>query len=328
VLVVYGHVIRGLITANILEKTPFQTLVDSIIYSFHMPLFFFLSGLFFIQTMNRRGAGGTWLSKVDTVFYPFVLWSILQGTIEVFLSHYTNGDLAMGQVFKLLWQPRAQFWFLYALFLIFTVAVLMYRSRALYLPILGLWAAVYCIQPYLPNFGVGDFLIQNFVFFALGVCFSAYPQPFHRKPAAWSFGLLVLFVASQYVFHITLGRNYIDRDLFSLVVAVIGIGLVVTISMAAATYPVRWVLSIGMMSMHIYLMHILAGSGVRVIMSKFMGIQDPTAHIVAGTLAGIVLPIVAARILLTMNMRFLFEIPTRFSALKRLSSHPPRSAAT
>lgn len=44
VLVVYGHVVRGLLNAGILQDAEFHGLVDSVIYSFHMPLFFFLSG--------------------------------------------------------------------------------------------------------------------------------------------------------------------------------------------------------------------------------------------------------------------------------------------
>lgn len=79
VLVVYGHVVRGLLAAGIIEDHIFlHKLVDSVIYSFHMPLFFFLSGLFFWHSMSNRGANGVFLSKIDTVFYPFVLWSILQ----------------------------------------------------------------------------------------------------------------------------------------------------------------------------------------------------------------------------------------------------------
>ncbi|MBC7755034.1 MAG: acyltransferase family protein [Bdellovibrio sp.] len=46
-LVVYGHVTRGLYNAQIPMNENLFKLIDSIIYSFHMPLFFFLSGLFF-----------------------------------------------------------------------------------------------------------------------------------------------------------------------------------------------------------------------------------------------------------------------------------------
>jgi len=47
VLVVYGHSARGAQAAGLFANEHLFAVVDSIIYSFHMPLFFFLSGLFF-----------------------------------------------------------------------------------------------------------------------------------------------------------------------------------------------------------------------------------------------------------------------------------------
>ncbi|BEL98781.1 hypothetical protein SM14VA2_11940 [Serratia marcescens] len=54
ILVVFGHVNRGLYSAGIQLSGSSYLLTDSIIYSFHMPLFFFLSGLFFTQSLDKR----------------------------------------------------------------------------------------------------------------------------------------------------------------------------------------------------------------------------------------------------------------------------------
>ncbi|MGI2172540.1 acyltransferase family protein [Shewanella ulleungensis] len=121
ILVVYGHVLRGLHSAGFEFLGRFYELSDSIVYSFHMPLFFFLSGLFFYQTLSKKGPVKLVFSKIDTIFYPYVIWSILQGSTEVIVSNYTNGNVTFSEVFSLLWSPRAQFWFLYDLFFIFIV---------------------------------------------------------------------------------------------------------------------------------------------------------------------------------------------------------------
>lgn len=47
ILVVYGHVARGIFNAGIPMNEKSFGIIDSVIYSFHMPLFFFLSGFFF-----------------------------------------------------------------------------------------------------------------------------------------------------------------------------------------------------------------------------------------------------------------------------------------
>ncbi|WP_043367549.1 acyltransferase family protein, partial [Cupriavidus sp. WS] len=49
ILVVYGHVARGLHSAGIWSDATSFSFLDSAVYSFHMPLFFFLSGLYFLN---------------------------------------------------------------------------------------------------------------------------------------------------------------------------------------------------------------------------------------------------------------------------------------
>src|SRR5690554_4443884 len=145
ILVVYGHVARGVFNAGLPMDEELFVLVDSIIYSFHMPLFFFLSGLFFYDSLMKRGTGGLIVNKVDTIVYPFIVWSLLQGFFEVALSNYTNGQVTVTEVLSLLWEPRAQFWFLYALFMVFVLSAFVYAKadRRFFLPLLLVFAVLY-----------------------------------------------------------------------------------------------------------------------------------------------------------------------------------------
>ena len=318
-LVVYGHVVRGLLNGGIITaNVDTHWLVDSIIYTFHMPLFFFLSGLFFWHSLNNRGGTGLFCNKIDTIFYPFVLWSLLQGSIEVVLARYTNGGVGMGEVLMLLWSPRAQFWFLYALFAAFCLAILLYRrfSTRAFLPLLVLSAAFYLLQQWTPKVAALVFLAQNFVFFAFGIWFNGIRQRIESNATAVLLVSAVAFVVAQYLFHGVLGLTYADRGAASLVVAFIGILFTVSLCMLLARKPVGWMLTLGALSMPIFLMHILAGSGVRVILSKFLGINDDTVHIVIGCLAGVLLPIIAAKILEALKIDWLYQAPKRFSVAR------------
>jgi fucose 4-O-acetylase-like acetyltransferase len=318
VLVVYGHVVRGLLAAGIIDDhILFHRLVDSVIYSFHMPLFFFLSGLFFWHSMNSRGASGVFFSKIDTVFYPFVIWSILQGSIEALLSSYTNGDVSFAQVFSLLWSPRAQFWFLYALFLIFTLGVLLYRRSVMFLPLLVAGAVIYIFQSSGPNFFAFNFIAQNFVFFAFGVWFNSIREHVESRAGVVAAFSGLAFVALEYWFHGVLGMRYEERGAASLLVAMNAILFVVSACMVLARKPIAWVVTLGALSMPIYLMHILAGSGIRVILSKFFGVDSVLVHILAGCLIGLVLPVIAAKILQAMGIKWLYEAPAWMSLDKR-----------
>lgn len=51
ILVVYGHVARGVNSAG-LDFDLFNQ-IDDVIYAFHMPLFFILSGYFFVKSSKK-----------------------------------------------------------------------------------------------------------------------------------------------------------------------------------------------------------------------------------------------------------------------------------
>jgi fucose 4-O-acetylase-like acetyltransferase len=46
ILVVYGHSARGLMSSGMIPSVSIFSVVDYTIYTFHMPLFFFLSVMF------------------------------------------------------------------------------------------------------------------------------------------------------------------------------------------------------------------------------------------------------------------------------------------
>jgi fucose 4-O-acetylase-like acetyltransferase len=291
-------------------------LVDSIIYSFHMPLFFFLSGLFFYDSLVKRGRTGLLVNKVDTIVYPFIVWSLLQGLLEVVLSNYTNGQVTLTQVFSLLWEPRAQFWFLYALFMVFVLCTFVYAlvNKRFFLPLLLAFAVLYVFQHELRVDTITRFIFGNAVFFALGVWFNEIKDFFVARCKELTLVLGVLFIASQYLFHITFGFTWETGGVAGLSLATLSILFMVTLSMWLGQVRIEWLLFIGTSSMTIYLMHILAGSGARVALSKFMGIDSIPAHLIVGTLIGIAAPLLAQSLIKRYNLHFLMSPPKSLSA--------------
>ncbi|MDX2352384.1 acyltransferase [Stutzerimonas xanthomarina] len=316
ILVVYGHVARGVFNAGLPMDQDEYLLVDSVIYSFHMPLFFFLSGLFFYDSLVKRGQVGLIINKVDTIIYPFIVWSLLQGLIEAVLSNYTNGDVTLGQVFSLLWSPRAQFWFLYALFLVFVVCSLVYAraDRRYFLPLLLVFGVLYVLSRDLAVGSVGKFIFGNAVFFALGIWFNEIKAYFLARHVPLTLLLGASFVAGQYLFHVTFGLSWEVGGWPVLSLATVSILFVVALSMWLGRLHMAWLLFIGASSMTIYLMHILAGSGIRVILASFMGIDSIAVHLIVGTLVGLAAPLLAQMIIKKYDLYFLLAPPKSFSA--------------
>jgi len=311
ILVVYGHVARGLYKAGIEIPKEFYELADSIVYSFHMPLFFFLSGVFFYSSFTKKGGVKLITSKIDTIVYPYIIWAITQGVIEAFLADYTNGSVTYAEVFSLLWSPRAQFWFLYALFIVFFLAAAIFSvvSKKSAIAVFLLSAITYVYPEIIPEGMVFKFISSNFVFFMFGIVFTLRLNAEQLSSRMSLFLLACVFSTSQFIFHHTLGLNYTDKGIASLSLALISIFFIISLSAWGALRPHRLMTFIGTSSMAIYLMHILAGSGARVALLTFMGIDSPTIHLVAGCFIGIFVPLLALIVINKLKIPYIFSAP-------------------
>jgi fucose 4-O-acetylase-like acetyltransferase len=316
ILVVYGHVARGVHKAGISMDEHLYQLVDSVIYSFHMPLFFFLSGLFFYNSFKSRGVSGLIVNKIDTILYPYVIWSLLQGTIESALSRFTNGSVTFGDVLSLAWEPRAQFWFLYALFIVFVTSCFLYmvldKSKTILL--MAVFSVLYTFKGDIPSNVLTYFIFGSTFFFLLGVWFDEVKSVFEKHNIILAVVFGAIFIIGQYVYHGPMGKTYQSGGLPSLVLATVSIFFIVTLSMCISRVNIKWLMYIGGSSMTIYLMHIIAGSGVRVALSKLLGVQSSAIHLILGTLVGIAVPLVAQIVIKRYRFGALLAPPKSVSA--------------
>lgn len=319
ILVVFGHVNRGLYSAGIHLSEPFYQLTDSVIYSFHMPLFFFLSGLFFVQSLDRKGKNRFLISKIDTIVYPYIIWSLIQGTVEVVLSRYTNNPATLADLIGVFTHPRAQFWFLYALFMVFVLATLLYNKNKFnyILPALIIISAgLYVYQDSLTKAFHFGYITSFMIFFLLGALAVHYSAAIARINIASSLAVLFAFVLLEWGFHGYLGLTYTNYGLYSLIQAIVAITFIVCLSVLLAKAEIAWLRRLGELSMVIYLMHILAASGLRILLAKFLHINNWSAHIILGTLFGLIAPMVAYYLIQRLHLNFLLERP-RFHGAQR-----------
>lgn len=302
VLVVYGHVARGLMASGVPMDTALYSTIDSIVYSFHMPLFFFLSGVFFVDSLEKRGGRRFFLNKVDVVLYPYVVWSILQGSVEVVLSGWTNNHINLSDLFSLFWMPRAQFWFLYALFGISLVSMVLYGFVKNSYVLLGFGFVLYLLGvTYLA--GSPLLYISAFcVYFLSGVFFAKEIGPERLSGRLWPLLGLCLFVSAQVVFYLK-PEWFFGNFLSYFVLAEVSILFVVSLCIWLSRWDMKILASIGAASMAIYVMHVLSGSGARVLLLAVLGINDFYMHLFLGCLSGLLIPYL------------IFRFSSRFGAL-------------
>jgi fucose 4-O-acetylase-like acetyltransferase len=123
-LVVYGHVMQGAIHREMLRSPQLAIFSLDLIYTFHMPAFFFVSGLF-IGPALRRSAGEFLKGRFRTILWPYLLWSVIGAlSAAAFRNFYSNPSAnPIRSLINIFWDTGG-FWFLYVLFLTQVLALL------------------------------------------------------------------------------------------------------------------------------------------------------------------------------------------------------------
>lgn len=121
ILVVIGHSIPDAMAVGGIAN-PYVRLLHSIIYSFHMPLFFIISG-YFLKTDHMEGIGQLIWKKFNRLMVPYFFVGLTYAPFKFLLSKFANDPLKVGDMWKILIgkNPDGELWFLYSLFIISSV---------------------------------------------------------------------------------------------------------------------------------------------------------------------------------------------------------------
>ena len=131
-LMVFGHTEQGAAHRHLWDAMPHVTqginFADSFIYSFHMAVFFFVSGLFLESSVGRRGARSFTITRVQTILYPYLLWSVGGGLIAPLLAPFemNAGRFSWRGLFAGVLTGNAG-WFLITLFVCQILALLVLK---------------------------------------------------------------------------------------------------------------------------------------------------------------------------------------------------------
>jgi len=122
ILVCYRHCIEGLKGIGLItpDNYPMLRILNICFFSFRMPLFFIISGLFVSSGLIKKGLKTYVNTRFKVIFYPLLVWGTIQITIQFLLKNYVNAHREPMDYLNLIIQPRRieQFWYLNALFFV------------------------------------------------------------------------------------------------------------------------------------------------------------------------------------------------------------------
>lgn len=311
VLVVFGHTLRGLFTSGIVPQNEFWSAVDAIIYLFHMPLFFYISGLFVQQSMEQNGYTSFVKRSFMMLVPPLVIWSYLQFSLQYMAGSYANAQPDLAGLITAPFPPRQQFWFLGSLLIMMAVTGILLMRGALEKILWPLIGGLFVVQVLLWDSAV-DYMVGKpwahllfstlffWPFFLLGIVFGTKNLGNIKMPT-----LLCLFL---FVFSLVLYQYMEPLRAALSIVCVLCIYKMALNAQQGDKNGGRLsqaIAFVGMNSMMIYLAHIIFAAGFRVALSK-AGIEDASLHLAGGVIAGIIGPLLLVPIGLYLGRRMPF----------------------
>lgn len=324
ILVVVGHVWQAVYHNGILRDEVVYHMVDNWIYSFHMPAFFLLSGLFAMRSAQRP-IGEFIRRKLRTIAYPYLLWSFLQSSLQLLMKESTTNSLTITDILRIPIYPQMQFWFLYALFFIFLFFILLKQLTSSRLVFLGV--GILLFVEFQLGYGAGwvpfMYLSRYFIFFGIGIFCSEFLL-LHRAEKLP--GRVPLFFSALLLLVVSLVTPYPPDISHTLVRAWEGPlvalpGIFFILSVALLLFSVSNAVSnvlvfLGNRSLEIFVAHTIFAAGFRIILLRIAEVDSATVHILGGTAAGLGGPLILVYLAQLFGFRYLFIWPSGIKTKK------------
>jgi fucose 4-O-acetylase-like acetyltransferase len=307
-LVVMGHVNLGFLQANMFKSSQLiMKYIHFFIYSFHMPLFFIISGYLYSKTWNVHNLTDykrNITKKVINLGIPYIIFSIFQGLIKIIMSSSVNSEISIEDIIKIPFKPINQFWYVYALIGIFAVIslidVVIKNNIAVFLiAILFMICKLYLKT----NIPIIDLTMYYSFYFYIGKLLCVYKSILEKK----AFLYISILLYSILCLGVLMNKGVVYmNNIFTYssnnkaLESGINLWIMISVIMALlASYAViylskclknRFIAYLGKNSFQIYLLHIIFASGIRIVLMK-LHVTNILAHYVVGIGLGVIMPL-------------------------------------
>ncbi len=313
-LVLFGHVIMGIRLAEINIPQFFEGM-EKFIWSFHVALFLFLSGVVYRETGEWKGKktkSGFILHKLLNLGVPYLTFSVVYILINSFVGG-VNTEFKVSDILYIWKAPVAQYWFLYALFFLFVI-------WTVFSGLIKNWqiTLIVVLTGYIVPLCGGSLGFLGTVFssaLAFGVGTSVGFKKISNPPtwAKW------IFVFT----HIVAGVIFVSLDKIETTFVkefMILLGIYSSIMFISLLQNCKLVSTfLGFMnkySFQTYLLHTIFTAGVRILLLR-VNVTQWWIHVALGTVCGIVFSVLASQIAKKIKFLDFFFFPAKtYKALK------------
>ena len=300
-LVVFGHVNSGIAKTPGISMGAALSLLNDVVYSVHIPLFFVLGG-YVASLLRNQGPSSFARALLWGVAVPYVIWSVLWISFKAGMHDHTANPVAVAALLHIPWKPIAHMWFLYHLLFIRSGWFVLGRNGT-NLQMAGAAGASALLSAVAAGFGPEwfalSFFLQNFALFGFGML--ALPSVMARL-AEWGALRTAAIAAVLYGIAFLAGKAAFGGALPFLLgvtgaIAIIGVTRILP---EPRGLSLRLLAFTGEASLAIYVMHLFVTTPMRHLLAHFGVLTEPNLLVIA-TAAGIVIPAAAYWVALQMS---------------------------
>jgi fucose 4-O-acetylase-like acetyltransferase len=346
---------EGLHPAGTAYAYPWIKFADVFFFSFRMPLFFIISGIFLGGALRKKSVNDYIHSRLRTVVWPLLLWGCVQITLQLVFKQYVNVDRQPIDYLKLIIEPRAveQFWYLHCLFLTSVFyAIMKVKAKFTTLHQLLLGILLYTITGIFRYYKTHDilgitehiFILDVFfyyIFLAVGDMFGKFVLDEKNVKVMSSTKTFLIFapvflLIELFFTNINVNEKwdyYVQNQMpaLFLIVGFVGGGFLIHCSFLFQKWnKLKMLRVIGYYSLHIYVFHLIVTAGGRIFFRHVLHYDDFLVLLIGTTILGVIIPVMLANITERLGMWWLFTLKNPNAGKKhdsgKWTTHPGKIA--
>ena len=300
ILMVAGHVIGVSADSGLRvgQDSFLRYCYDSLV-AIRMPLFTAISGyVYCLKPFQSKYWRKFFNGKMRRICLPLICVSALQFTAKAIIP-FVNAPTEFSEIWRILFFPFDQFWFLHAILWIYALVALLDSFK--FLENFGRWflvtSGLFLLTLVNPNwdfFSFGNFIVLV-PWFSLGVGLYRFHHVifsgFNTLALATTFAIAYFVQQTAWLDTIQYPNQ---QALYSLAIYLIGIcGITLLFRFRRPNHTLAWM---GSYAYSIYLLHIFPMSGSRIVLQK-LGVDSTFILFFASLAGGIFIPIIIHRVL-------------------------------
>lgn len=290
-IVVVGHCSADCLASNTFPSyTNIIKIINDGIYSFHMPLFFTISGYVFYLSRSYE----KYKLKVLDFTIIYVVWSFLMWLSKFVMGNRINNPVTIESLFKIIYQPIMVYWYLYVLivfYLLFSVFKIISINKS---KVIAFAMMAILVRHFNFDIGIMNAVLYHMYFWVLGGYIAS--SDFLSKLSASKIVLCLVICFGNIVLYFQHCAFFSIVSILKSIILATAASILLFTVFSRNIYGAKRLLNLfGKNVLAIYVVHCFITAGLRVVF-KLVHLNNVYMYFLLGTLLGLIVPILMFKV--------------------------------